>query len=99
MILILVTIVLVLMVAIFRPTLLLPLSWIVVLCYPQGILFGKLPLNIGLDDLFLILASLITIFRLNRRGPIAHSKKLLFIIIGLFLMQTLSEISGSLQYP
>lgn len=98
MILILTILLLVLAVAVFRPTLLLPLSWVVVMCYPQGFLYGKLPLNIGLDDLFLILASVITIFRLNRRAPISHSKNLLFIIIGLFLMQTLAEISGSLQY-
>jgi len=83
-----------------RPGWILPFAWVVVMCYPQNLLYGKLPLNAGIDDLFLILASFVTFLRLFRHNGLGgHSRNLLIIVFGLYLMQTLSELAGMMQYP
>lgn len=40
--------------ALVYPQKALGLFWVLILCYPTWLLYGKLPLNIGLDDIFLV---------------------------------------------
>jgi len=82
-----------------RPSWILPFAWVIVMCYPQNLLYNKLPLNAGIDDLFLILASLVTFVRLFRHNSLRQSRNVLLIVFGLSLMQILSEIAGMMQYP
>ena len=99
MILILIIIIVFLGTLLIKPNWILPFAWIVLLCYPQQLLYESLPFNAGFDDIFIIMASLAICIRYWNRYAIRRSRTLLLIIFGLYIMQGVSELIGLIQFP
>ena len=71
------------------------LFWPVILVYPQNLLLGLLPSNVGLDDVFILSVGLRVL--ISPRRTVA--KPVVSLALALALMQSLAEATGLLSYP
>jgi O-antigen ligase/polysaccharide polymerase Wzy-like membrane protein len=84
-----------------RPDVLALLVWPVVLLYPKRLMHGALPLNAGVNDVFMVLLAIRMLFYqypsdlpyYRWGGPVVA------LAAGMALMQVFSEASGALFYP
>ncbi|GEM_PF-6606639 len=84
-----------------QPRLLALLLWPVVFLYPRAMLQGILPLNAGLDDLFIVALGLRLLFYVHPDDPAPPRwfNGAVWVAIALSVMQVASEATGLLEYP
>lgn len=89
----------ILMVILIAPRYAAYLIWPVVFAYPQGALFGVLPLNAGVDDVLMILIATRLFIHYGGSRNLSAAKPALFVVTALVLMYWLGEITGAIRYP
>lgn len=75
--------------ALVYPKALALLLWPVLLCYPHGLAYGLMPLNMGIDDFYIILVSLVVLFRFGL-GKVDFPVKAALVFHFIFLIADLT---------
>ncbi len=76
--------------AIVSPKTLVLLIWPVLMCYPHKLLLGLMPLNMGLDDFYIILVFLVIVFRFGS-GKFNFPVK---AMLGFYLVFLMADLTG-----
>lgn len=81
--------------AIVAPKSLVLLIWPFLLCYPHSLTFGLLPMNIGMDDIYIILVFLVVIFRFG----FSKLKWPVKAVLAFYFVFLMSNLTGFLTIP
>jgi len=83
----------------FAPRYMILLTWPIVFCYPQKALMGLLPLNAGLDDVYVLLVATRMLLPRGGRLPAEWAKPVVALAVGLLIMEAIGEFTGAQQDP
>lgn len=75
------------------------LIWPFTLCYPQALTFGILPMNAGVDDIFIALVAIRLLLKRQYSLRYIAANRIVMIAVAFILMDFFSQLFGLFRYP